>query len=352
MSRIPSPDSISQRFYWLRLPLILGVIVAHAGAHVITLPDHSGWSVYLIQLIAGVWARNNVSLLFLMSGYLFFHTFQLNWQNYHHKLSRRMRTLVIPYLFWNIANLLFLAFIQALPYTSSFFSGERIPIAEYTVVNYLDALLGLDGEPVAYAFWFLRDLILMVMFAPIFFLLAKHLPWVAAVGFYVYWFISPDPVVILTPRSLFWFYLGAVLAIQRASLDWLDQWRGWIVWLYLVISIVDAAVQPQNRFLHHTAMTVGVAAFWVLAARIGLYPKLENFLGRWAAGSFFVFAFHEPLLTILAKLFSRLLDLSSDAQVVSFYVLLIVLTSVGSMLAWKLGMRYAPALTRFVSGGR
>jgi len=348
----PISQRITQRFDRLRLLLILGVIIAHAGNDAFQLSAGFGWAAYLMQLISGIWARNNVNLLFIISGYLFFHTFQPTWQTYLGKLSRRGKSLLTPYLFWNAANLLLLLLIQLLPAASHFLSGNRTLITDYTLFNYADAFLGLNGYPAAYPFWFLRDLMLMVLLAPVFYLLAARLPWPAAAALYLYWFLSPDTVTILTPRSLIFFYLGAVWAIQRPNVHWLDRWRGWILGGYLVVSLLDMMVLAQNIYLHHTAMTLGTAALWTAADWIGKWQPLQNFLEQWASGSFFIFAVHEPLLTILRKVYYFFFTPVNDWHLIGMYGALIVLTSAGSMLAWKAAVRIVPEATRVVSGGR
>jgi peptidoglycan/LPS O-acetylase OafA/YrhL len=345
------PAEISTRIHWLRLPLILGVIAAHAVGPAITLPSTPGWLVFVLTLVSGVWARNSVNLLYIFSGFLFFYSFYPTWQTYRGKLARRMRTLVTPYLFWNLANLLFLVFIQALPATSNFLSGDRLLVSEYTIMNYADAFLGLSGTPVAYPFWFLRDLILMVALSPFFYLLARRWPWLAG-GALCLWFLSSNQVVVLSPRSLFFFYLGAAWAIQKPDVQRLDRWRGWIVAAYLLASLAAAGLVAAHPTALNAVMLLGVPAVWVLAGIFKQWHTGAKALARWAPGSFFIFAIHEPLLTIVRKLGYRLIPPAGGWQILSVYLLTIVLTTAGSMLAWKVAMRVFPAFTRLVSGGR
>ena len=111
----------SLRLKLLRFPPIIGVIYIHAYGTVIhysggslgTADLNSLTNVIRILLSEGI-ARTAVPLFFLMSGYLFFATFHWSQQTYLNKILSRLRSLLIPFLFWNLAALAFIALAQAI----------------------------------------------------------------------------------------------------------------------------------------------------------------------------------------------------------------------------------------------
>ena len=116
-------------------------------------------------------------LFFLMSGYLFFATFHWSERTYMRKvMGRRLRSLLIPFLFWNILVLAFMAIVQAIPSIQPYFTGTGKKIYEFGAYDYLSALFGLQGYPIAYHFWFIRDLMLLVLLAPVIAVIVRFVP--------------------------------------------------------------------------------------------------------------------------------------------------------------------------------
>lgn len=173
----------SLRLNLLRFPLIVGVVFIHASA---TKVGFSGGEVGLSQPVFIVdFVRNFISSIaavsvptfFLMSRYLFFVKFSWSKQSYIAKLKTRVKTLLIPFLFWNTVAFIIVAIAQAIPATRVFFSGNRAPVSSFTsIFDYLDMLIGITGLPIAYQFWFIRDLMILVLLVPFLSILIRFLP--------------------------------------------------------------------------------------------------------------------------------------------------------------------------------
>jgi hypothetical protein len=105
-----------------------------------------------------------------MSGYLFFEGFRYSWSAYGKKLRRRVDTLLIPLLFWSVATLLLFMVGENLPATRNYFLGSpQWPlVANFHWTDYLRAFgIGVIC-PIAYQFWYVRDLMAMVLLVPVF----------------------------------------------------------------------------------------------------------------------------------------------------------------------------------------
>ncbi len=124
----------SLRLNLLRFPLIVGVVFVHAyettvgfsgGSVSIGLNQNNVISEFIRNLISQEIARIAVPIFFLMSGYLFFAGFVWSKENYLDKVKSRIKTLLIPFLFWNIATLLLIALGQSLIVTQRTFFWEK-----------------------------------------------------------------------------------------------------------------------------------------------------------------------------------------------------------------------------------
>jgi len=91
-----------QEIPFLKLMLILGVVVIHSNIKSSVTPGYSQEGVDIVKFIVSL-MRICVPSFFIISGYLFFYRvnkFTLN--IYKEKLYRRVKTLVIPYVLWDI----------------------------------------------------------------------------------------------------------------------------------------------------------------------------------------------------------------------------------------------------------
>lgn len=98
-------NNTSRTISFLRFPLIICVISIHT---VFTL-DKSFEGYEYFKYILGLFTSFAVPIFFIISSFLFFHGMQdFDISKWHDKLKSRVKTLVIPYLFWNFCYLMFM----------------------------------------------------------------------------------------------------------------------------------------------------------------------------------------------------------------------------------------------------
>lgn len=182
----------------VRLPLIILVTYAHSYGAIregYSLLG-SGWDSYEILkiLVSQTLVKVAVPAFFIMSGYLFFanveeFTKEIYWQ----KIRRRIKTLLIPYIIWNLMMAIKL--------------------------NSLGTILSGLWTPINMPLWFLRDLMIVTLATPILYILIKKLGWwLIAILFPIYltglFAIQPEP----NPYAICFFTLGAILSIKKMDL--------------------------------------------------------------------------------------------------------------------------------------
>lgn len=122
-------------------------------------PIYSNLSFLISKLIAGI----AVPLFYVFSGYFFFYnTSSFTVNDYLGKLKKRVKTLLIPYIFWNLAVIAF--YFAAQTFLPSMMSGNNKLIVDYTLVDWFRAFWNYNNEmPISYQLWFIRDLIVVVL---------------------------------------------------------------------------------------------------------------------------------------------------------------------------------------------
>ena len=207
----------SQAISNLRFPLMLGVVLIHC----VVIDPQAAWeqgyyaSSTLINLFSWCLTSPCVPLFFAISGFLFFAKTKevFTPAMYGQKLRSRARTLLVPYLFWNAVVLGYFAFMHR--FTPGLINPEFNNVYAYSWQEWLRSFWDYPGgQPVCFQFWFLRDLITMVVLSPVVFVLAKYGKWYLPVLLSGLWIYSST----LFPHdmAITFFTIGASFGIH----DW------------------------------------------------------------------------------------------------------------------------------------
>jgi len=354
--------SSSERLSVLRFPLIVGIIFIHAFGTAVAFDNGttiigvglSGWPGFVQDLISQSMARIAVPLFFLISGYFFFLGFKGSLSEYGKKLHSRVKTLLIPFIFWNVATLFVFVLAQTLPATQGYFSEQIRRVSSFGLYDYFNAIFGIDRLPISYQFWFIRDLIIMVLLAPVIWLAIRTLPHVFLWLFLGLWYFNIWPVYIPSVVALAFFYTGAYIAFSNTSLFALDRFEIPILISYSVVLLIDVLIKVPNmsNYIHNTGLLLGIASALIVSRHLVKRDAIKRGL-LWAGScSFFLFAVHEPLLTVFKKVAYMVLSPNSDGIVLALYFFIPALVITISMLIY-IGMKsVSPVFLRVISGGR
>lgn len=352
------PDD--ERIHMLRFPLIVGVVYIHAYAAMVSLAGGSvgvsrvGLVSFAIrEAISQGMARVAVPLFFVMSGYLFFVGGPLSASGYVAKLRRRGRTLLLPYLIWNILAFLIFALVELLPATRQYLSADYVSLWSLDTFGLLNEIFGLTKDPMAYQFWFIRDLMLMVLAAPVLDVFLKTAPRTLLAGVLTLW-VATGESVHPSLTAVTFFSVGAFLAVRGKGLFVTDGFGLKTAGLYLILLVVDVATKGQwyNGWLHRPEVLLGVGLSLRLSRLPSDMPQTRQVLLWLSKCSFFVFAMHEPALTIVRKLSYAVLKPGSDVELLGLYFLTPLLVIGAGLLAYVLLHARAPGMLRVISGGR
>lgn len=298
--------------------------------------------------------RIAVPLFAAISGYLFFYIFKPSLVEFLFKYKRRCKSLVLPYLIWSAWGILFYFILQAPVQTRKFFNG--VLIKDYGLGQILKILL---WDPLPYQLWFLRDLIFLVILTPVLYTIIKYLKWFAILLFLVVWFRNYN-LYILSPDTFFFFSLGVHLAINVPNFLILKYRELAILTLvlYLSLLILKTYLFQIDFYSDYTYLLLkgsilsGIFAVWFLYDM--LFDNINIQTLRWyryTSYSFFLYAFHEPVLTLLKKATIYIFGRSEWALLVSYIFLPLVVV----LSALTIGVNLKKHVVNFynlITGGR
>ena len=287
----------SQLIDWLRFPLAAAVVLLHAGEHPIGPDDVSFYDTLRIALSHGI-CRIAVPVFFFFSGFLFFtHMDHWDTQVWLGKVKKRVRTLLLPYLLWNVITLLAgfaYTWIRARvnPAAGGASLVETLRINGWLRI-FWDSTYGC---PIDYPLWFIRDLIVFVVLTPaLFFLLKKGKEWSVLLLFLLCGLAASRDF-----EGLFYFAFGAYFRLS--SRDFLRDFRRF-KWPAYVLSGVGLILicltyrQSPQLYAYVKYLFVFFGSLSVICFSDGLLEQNKVRPNAFLSSStFFIYASHAVLI--------------------------------------------------------
>ncbi|WP_088348008.1 MULTISPECIES: acyltransferase [Rhodomicrobium] len=350
---ISNAAGVSARIEIMRIVLILGVVVIHIPFDTAASPyaGHRDLWTPLHLLLRDVVFRAGVPCLGAISGYLVFR--KGHRIDYGGLLRSKARTILVPFLIWNFG-------LYALV-----LAGESIGVGEGHFPNLaaapapvtLDLLFAIEHAPVNLPLYFLRDLMVCCLLAPVIGLLVERAPWPTLAALFLISVLGLRTYVLLRPDILFSFALGAALAIHRIDPIRLDPHAPKLLAAFLLGSLALATwmlVWPQE---HHALLmsavkllsAFGILGAWAAGALIAASPFGATMAeaGRF---SFWIFCAHYPVLVAEWMVWEKL-ELG-PAFYPLFFVLAFAVTFAGLRASYLAFSVACPDLLRVLTGNR
>lgn len=261
-------SSTSDTIKQLRLPLIILVTYAHSYGYVTEgYSLLSGWDTYevLKLLISQTIVKVAMPTFFVMSGYLFFaNVTEWNVHIYWGKIKRRIQTLLVPYLVW---NLLMAVKLKTFNWTVFWVFWSKAGVQTDWLGH--EQLM---TAPANMPLWFLRDLIVVSLFTPIIYIGIKRFGyWL--IGLLTILYLSGICAFIpgLSAYAIYFFVLGAFLSIRKMDLT--DTFMKYERGAYLLtVSLAITMMATYQTAVFSSFMLcfrlTGVVAVFCLANRI------------------------------------------------------------------------------------
>lgn len=355
----------SKTVTFLRFPMMVCVVLIHAHiteviVNGVNLTEAGNLKVYqvLSNFISEVFASISVPLFFFISGFLFFQKFSLS--VYFSKLKKRIRTIFIPYLFWNFLVIAF--FFIAQTFFPSLLSGENKLIIDYSIKDWLEAFWARpypeehpNFRPIAFQFWFIRDLMVAMVFSPVIYILIKYLRSFIVFIFGILWLLGfgfNEPGFSMV--AFFSFSAGAYFSVHgknfATSFSYVLPFSSVI---YLIIALVDLCTKGNayNQYIHVMGIIIGCIFV------IGLVAKCID-KGGWkvngalSSSTFFLYAYHGLPLALLIKVVIIRFPPTTDLAMMALYLGSTTIICILGVVIYHLLKIFAPKFTLMITGGR
>lgn len=284
---------------------------------------------------------------FLISSYLFFRTFSM--ERLWGKWNSRIRSVLVPYIVWNLLYYLGYVAGSRLPVVSELIGKGKVPFhfqaAAEAVLHYT----------YNYVFWYLYQLILLILLAPLIFLAVKHKKagalFLAGILAAIY---LGGTLPALNLDALFYYSFGAYAALHGKRLVEGAFCRKrfaaglLLVGAGLLIRGIDLPGEAKGEFAVTTVLLrlLVPAGLWLLVSE-GLLGEARE----WMKQNFFLYAVHFAMVRLINKTGALLLP--------AFFVLplglFLFMPILCVMLSYWAGLflrRYFPALWSLLNGGR
>ncbi|MBB6130759.1 acyltransferase family protein [Mucilaginibacter lappiensis] len=285
----------SQMINVLRFPLIVLVLFTHELPFKRE-PVHlkfTGTDVYV--LLSELISHHSVAVpcFFLFSGYLFF--FKINNWNYKvytTQLRKRVNTLIIPYIIWNLLLLLAI-FLKNLFFQKAGFQTD----CEYKTLKENSAYALLWGMPINFSLWYIRDLIVMTLLTPLFYYYFKYLNFYGIILLLLIYLSGLESNIPgLSTTAIFYFSLGGYLGLCKHNLLKISLAYGKIAILItlalLAIRIYYDGTSAQE-YWERVYIFFTVISILYGGARLIEWPRLKDKLLQLSGTVFFVYASHQ-----------------------------------------------------------
>lgn len=365
----PTPSSLSDAIGIARLTLMIGLVFLHYGAYpgMASSPfDGFDPDTHPVATFANSFVLffffSVVPLLATVSGWLFFGFSAAEARGaLASRIRHRGRSLYLPLLAWNGVYLLLALVAFRLWPQSTFFGGLNIDLAQAQARDYLNAVTALTAHPIAFQFWFVRDLLLVVLLSPLLWAGIRWVPLPGALVLGTVWITGHDLWIFFRTDVLFFFYIGGLLRWRRMAVGLSSHTTAILLALYVgllaVRTLAPAAVdlaagRPEWLEMMTRAMRlVGIAACWGLCLQAA-YTAAGRRVARYAGLAFFLFATHFPVIAIVKAVTWSWIPRVTDAWMTVHYAGSVVATLAICLSAGLVLARTAPRWFALMNGGR
>lgn len=281
-----------------------------------------------------------VPLFFLISGLLFFKTFEIT--SLLSKWRNRISTIVIPYLIWCTLYYLYLVLCTNIPFINSLMnSTDKVILSVHTWIN----SLWIDKY---YTLWFLQNLIIFILLSPIIFILIKNHYSNIKTGFIILiiLLIIKSKVTINTP------YLSGI--------------EMYLIGSYIGLNCKDYLVKKNTTISIIAAIYIGLVlissfSYWNLLTETLFYLSIWYALDLiniknikipwWMSITFFTYVAHDVLLEGLEKIFLLVCGTKPIFALLDYIFMPLIVELILIFVAYFMRKRL-PAIWKIITGGR
>lgn len=327
----------------LRLPLAVMVVFIHSFGYPadVVIPDITGGNLSNIDiynlirvLFSRVLTHISVPCFFVISGYYFFYDVskkgEIKVSYFRNKWKKRFWSLLVPYVTWNIVYILWMLGYRAVYSLVGTSEGGVNSVLEelsekgilsifWNYHEWPESYTNIFGDVISYSspilmpFWFIRDLIVVVLCTPIIYLaVKKHTKATISILMLLYILGIETSVPGLSLESLFFFSLGAAFSINGQSItEFVSKPRirniSYVIALAtLFLSVINYGKENYITCFYYRMYCIFgiISLFNIMLLSTLLVSKLK--FAKFSDATFFIYALHNFIGLFIAR---KILDI-------------------------------------------
>lgn len=337
------------KIYWFTFLFSVLVIWVHSYNAVLFLGNTKSAAslVRLERFFGDRIAQIAVPGFFMISSYLFFRGYRP--EILMRKWNSRIRSVLVPYIVWN--SLYYFGYVigSRLPYISDVIGKGKIP---FGLPETVDAILNYTYN---YVFWYLYQLILLILLAPLIYLAVKRVwPGIAFLAVLLAGVYLGIDLPLLNLDALFYYSFAAFAAVHgKAVVEGVWTRKRLLAGIaFMIAGCISLGTDLPGSSLGEAA---SVTVVYRLLVPVGLWltvPEERLFEARdFMKNNFFLYAVHFALVRLINKTGALLIP---PVPVLAF-LLFFFMPLFAVVLSWLAGgliRRLMPAVWRLLNGGR
>lgn len=254
---------------------------------------------------------------------------------YTSKLKKRVRSLLVPYILWNILFVFAYFFIIKFQLVPIHTDGKTV--YDYSLTDFLWSLYNTkisagvetpfcgilygNGCPMAYHMWFVRDLMVASILSPIIYFLVRNratrfiylpiiiivwackIPFLGDVGYYL--------------SSVTFFSLGAWVSVNKINIEKIESWNRIPIAYVLAVGIELYLYNTKSlpSLYHNVTILLGLLAFVVVLLRLSEKVSVPKILSD---STFFIYGAHLMFILLVVKLLQRYVPYNEGCLIIAY----------------------------------
>lgn len=304
---------------------------------------------YFQYFVCEILARIAVPLFFAISGYLFFSNEKpFNWDFYSSKMKKRLYSLVLPYICWNLIYVI-IRLLENLLHLSS----NSQPVWEWGLSDYIYAFWATPNgnTPIDAPLWYMKSLLLVFILSPIIHYLLNKLGKIFLLFLGCCWLMNWQ-LPSITTSAIFFVSIGAYIRINNVKFSdcHLLKWGGYLFIVFSIMNLVGLKYF-DCAYINKIAIVTGMVSFMRISNKA--YEKKMLCIPDYIAeSSFFVYAYHYKFAIAYTYLFSRIIHCTNSLIVSLLFISSVLVIAVLGVLAYSIMKRISPKVLSILTGGR
>jgi fucose 4-O-acetylase-like acetyltransferase len=352
-------ENLSKRINSLRFLLIVFVVIIHNGISEKSFTRRNITAIipgYVekVQSFIGIITAIAVPLFFLFSGYLLY----TKETKFVPTLKKKCRTILLPYILWNVLLVLFYFIMQTLPFTKQFFSSEpENLIQNYGIIDWIDVFIGKFTEkreynyPFVYQFWFLRDLFILNLLFVFIKKLVDKFPFGIFVLFLILW-TNNIKIYIVSSEALLFFTFGYYIVkynLTEKNVDVIKTIDLSII--YGIAIVLEFLFRKSMPTLHKVNIIIGCIFFLKVSQYFIENIQLYKVLAWLEKYQFIVYAVHGIVIPQILKIYIKVVPLNGVFILLGYFFMILF----GVFISLVFGVMFKkifPKIYAVLTGGR